>query len=804
MNTSVDPCEDFYYFANGGWAASHTLPADRGRFATFDEVADNNRKIMVRILESISQKSDKVVGDSAHDSNLRKLHDTYASCMDTVSRTSAVVLISQGTLDKFGIKPLLEQVHNVTGPFGNFDLDPLPEDLSLQDDDFRGTYNDDYVIPEAIRVPANRDTMIRDAKRRASAAHLSNEVIATTADYDIESKVKIDPKRRRRITQALAFLHSRGVDTLFQPGFEGDSGGNNSQISALLLFQSFGGLPSKEYYEEKPILDIYQSVVKGILIEVAKGSKLQQRRQLFGDDSLVQGLAADIIEGIDKEGWPWPWPGDDKDPVSDKPPSEPLESRMDKLASSVVKFEQKIARAGTDLEKLFNPTYSYNPTATKDVEKALPFIDLHEYFASFAPRKYPSEIIVTYPPYLKSITKLVAEVPDHVLSAYFVTQLSLTFGSALGPSTALRQHIRRLKEVLSGLKKGTVENRQDACLAAVDNVVGFIAGAEFVDVAFSPEAKEDGTNIIRSIVQAFHDKLPHISWMDKESYKAAQKKADALIPKVGYPLAPNTTDPDSLKRWYANVPISSTNHFNNILESSIAEVRSEWLSLGRERNRNSWEMNPQTVNAYYSPPDGEIVFPAGILQPPFYSLEWPAHLKYGAFGSVAAHELTHAFDNTGAQYDDKGLLRDWWTNSTVHEFTQRAQCLAAQYSKYFITDAEGKKHYINGNATLGENIGDSGLSQAYAAWQNAVDKKDQVLLPGLEYTPEQLFFISFARVWANLIRPAAAVSQIRTDPHSPGYWRAIGTLRNSGEFHKAFNCKKGSRMNPEHQCHIWE
>jgi len=188
--------------------------------------------------------------------------------------------------------------------------------------------------------------------------------------------------------------------------------------------------------------------------------------------------------------------------------------------------------------------------------------------------------------------------------------------------------------------------------------------------------------------------------MDETSAKAAQKKARALIPKVGYPLTPNTTDPASLARWYGRVNIKSDDFFGNVLSSSIEDELKAWSNLGMRRDRASWEMYPQTVNAYISFPDNELVFPAGILQPPFYSYEWPSHLKYGAFGAVAAHELTHAFDNSGAQYDDQGRLRDWWTNSTVKAFQERAQCVAKQYSKYYVYDEAGQKVYINGNVSF--------------------------------------------------------------------------------------------------------
>jgi endothelin-converting enzyme len=356
-------------------------------------------------------------------------------------------------------------------------------------------------------------------------------------------------------------------------------------------------------------------------------------------------------------------------------------------------------RAGADIEYLFNPHFSYNPYATEDVDAALSFLDLPAYLSTFAPRLFPTNITVTYPPYLASISKLVADTPDHVLSAYFVTQLALAFAPALGPDVNVRQDKRRLEEALQGIKKGTEENRQDVCLRWVDDLVGFIVGREFVREAFSPEAKADGEHIIRSIVSAFNDKLPHVEWMDEESSKAAQKKAEAIIPKVGYPLYPDTTKPESIQAWYSRLAIDKDDFFGNVIRAQLLENSRVWGTLGKQRNRDSWLMYPQTVNAYYSPPDGEIVFPAGILQPPFYSLHWPKYLQYGAFGAVAAHELTHAFDNTGAQYDEHGRLRDWWTNSTVEAFEERAQCIARQYSKYYVLDAEGKKAYVNGNVS---------------------------------------------------------------------------------------------------------
>ncbi|KAL1411044.1 hypothetical protein Q8F55_001991 [Vanrija albida] len=778
LNTSADPCDDFYEYAVGGWLDANTIPADRGIYGSFHAVADNNKKILTKILDSIdNNNSDK----SADASNRRKLKTVYQNCLDI------------DTLNKAGLEPFSPLAKFVVDKFADFNINPLPKADSLVDAAWwRGAYDESYTIPERLVAAAERNARLRESQRRGELRGSSSAIPASSEAIDFKPE-PVDKERRDKITAVLAFLDARSVDTLFNFEIDGDSAGNDSQIQALLFSQGFGGLPAKEYYDEAPVVDLYHSVITGVLKEIAKDQESATKRSLISD------LAGDVTQ----DGWPWPWPGDDDKGGDDDEPDETFEERIDRLAGLVVDFETKLVKAGADPEYISNPHYANNPYKSKDLDSALPFIDLPGYLSTFAPRLYPETITVTYPPYLKSISKLVAKTPDHVLSAYFVTKIALTYASALGPDVALRGHVRRLTEALQGIKKGTEENRQDVCLGWVDALVGFIAGREYVNVAFSPEAKKDGEDIINSIVTAFHDKLPHIDWMDKESATAAQKKAKAIIPKVGYPLYPDTTKPESLAAWYSRLDVKKGNFFDTVVQSSLIDNSRAWLSLGRKRNRDSWLMNPQTVNAYYSPPDGEIVFPAGILQPPFYSIHWPEYLRYAAFGAVAAHELTHAFDNQGAQYDENGLLRDWWTNSTLKAFDERAQCIARQYSKYYMLDAEGNKVYVNGNLTNGEDIADSGLQQAHAAWKAL--KLNDVGLPGLDFTPDQLFFLGFARIWATLVRPATAIARIRTDPHSPGIWRATGTLRNLPAFHEAFGCKPGTKMNPrkEDQCRLW-
>jgi endothelin-converting enzyme len=291
-------------------------------------------------------------------------------------------------------------------------------------------------------------------------------------------------------------LNVIGVGALLHFEIGGDAGGEDSQVQSLSLYQTRGGLPSKEYYEEAPILDLYQSVIKGVLIEVVSNTKTSVTPE---KRDLLDGWVQELVE-TEASGWPWPWPGDDKggEPEGDKKGKEdPLEDRMDRLAAKIVHFERELIRSGADPAYIYNPHFSYNPYPTNRVSKALPFLDIPLYLSTFAPRDFPSNITVTHPPYLKSVTRLVESTPDYVLSGYFTARLALKYSSALGPKVPLRLETRRLEEVLTGLKKGTEQVRHDVCLGWVDDIVGYIAGREFVRESFSPEAKADVEHIIK-------------------------------------------------------------------------------------------------------------------------------------------------------------------------------------------------------------------------------------------------------------------------------------------------------------------
>ncbi|KAK2467031.1 hypothetical protein APHAL10511_001289 [Amanita phalloides] len=731
LDTSQDPCESFYDFANGGWLKSHPLPADKALFGIFNALSQENKQLVRQILQSKSFPSSFT---TSHDEEiLRKLRDFYASCL------------SEEQLNDIGAVPLVQLVRTVRQLYRNKDQDFL-------------------------------------------------------SDHNMKEK---------GLTAAVAYLHSRGVAALFSFDVEGDVGEDPNDMTLWFASPSLG-LDSKEYYEEDTIREIYTDVAERLLLTLAEeDDKLQNN----GGDLTVQNAGNNV--------WPpWPWPpwdedgGDDDDDDDDggggggKPVNWTEKAR--KLARGAVKFERQIAQASLDLEVLIqNPIATYNPVHISNLTKSIPQIDFRSYFAAFAVRHYPDKVILTHPSYSESLTNILNETPSEMIEAYLIVQAALHLSPYLGVDTEAWRAQRRLVEVLTGIKKGAVGDRAEYCVGQVEERLGFAAGRYFVNETFGGASREKGTKVIKDIVKAFKNSLPNIDWMDEKSATAAAEKATEVQIKVGYPLSPDTRDAKAIARYYGQVHVDRYNFFENILQAIMSDESKKWQQLGKRRDRDAWEMYPTTVNAYYNPPANEIVFPAGILQPPFFAKNWPSYLSYGAFGHVAAHELTHAFDSAGRLYNQHGKLEEWWTEATSKGFKVKQDCIVKQFSEYTIDDGKGGKIHVNGNLTSGENIGDTGLIQAYRAWkaeyEESYEAGNEYLLPGLNYTREQLFFISFARIWARNMKPEEAVRRIRTDPHSPTRYRVEGTVSNIPEFASAFECAENAKLNPprEKQCIFW-
>ncbi|KAL4074557.1 hypothetical protein V8B97DRAFT_2022777 [Scleroderma yunnanense] len=707
IDTSQDPCENFYDFANGGWIASHPIPGDKGSISAFSTLSEKNWQVIQKVLEDDVDLYD----DSWDTQLLQKLRLLYASCMD------------EAKLDYLGQAPLQRFVNNIRRIYRGKDTDFV------------------HTIP------------------------------------------------RSGLSNALGYMHSRGVDALFEFYVDGDAGVDPNAMT-LWFSQASLGLPAKEYYKEQGILSIYQDVIERLLVSLRDDDVINS---VDVNHSLPIVLQAEEPEDGERVWPPWPWPPwdeeeDDSDNDEDRRPRYDPFFKARALAQQVVRFEAEIAEATLDLDKLEqDPFGTYNPTGINTLKSALPQINFPDYFATFTPRFFPSRVIITYKPYPSSLSEILKRTHPDVIEAYLVVRAALEYAPNLGTTTEAWKAVRQLREHLDGLRPGAIGERSEFCIRKVESAMGFATGRYFVNETFPGNSRAKSSEIISNIVYAFERSLERIEWMDGESARKAEEKAEAIRKKVGFPLSPDTRDPRSLVSYYTLVKVHVDTFFENMLSAAASDVYKMWQKLGKPRNLDEWEMTPATVNAYYNPTGNEIVFPAGILQPPFFSHEWPGYLSYGSFGMVAAHELTHAFDSAGRLYNQQGKLEEWWTRQTSDAYQIRQDCIIKQYSMYTIDDGKGGVIHVN-------NIGDSGLIQAYRAWkaqyEDSYDAGREYLLPGLKYTREQLFFISFARTWAMNNRPADAVQRIRSDPHSPNRYRTEGTVYNIPEFAQAFKCSK--------------
>ena len=329
--------------------------------------------------------------------------------------------------------------------------------------------------------------------------------------------------------------------------------------------------------------------------------------------------------------------------------------------------------------------------------------------------------------------------------------------------------------------------------------LGWILSHFFIRHAFTQEAKLAGENIVSNVKDALKKRLRE-SWMEDAVMRQAVQKLENMGMKIGYPTkSPNVEDPAAIKDMYKNVPVSAWSFFNNTLRMRQLVVGNRWLALGKPMDRDLWMGSLPTVDAHYDPSRNEIVIPAGIMRFPLFSIDLPAYVSYGALGSLAGHEIGHAFDSEGRRYDQNGNYTDWWTEPTVAEFERRARCYIDQYSRFSIPGLDGKPVFVNGLQTLAENIADAtGLAAAFEAWKLTRGISDPDL-PGLEFfSHEQLFFLSYANFWCGKSRTEAAVTRIRTDPHAPNWARILGTVANSRGFRESFRCRERDPA-----CQIW-
>ncbi|XP_073958611.1 M13 family metallopeptidase neprilysin 3 isoform X3 [Choristoneura fumiferana] len=473
--------------------------------------------------------------------------------------------------------------------------------------------------------------------------------------------------------------------------------------------------------------------------------------------------------------------------------------------SKVIQFETDLAGITTPSEDRRDEEGLYNPYKIKQWQKEANFLNWTVFFNdafSLVGRKITEEdrIVVYAPEYFRNLTKVVRKYTKNdenkkILKNYLIWQVSRSLSTYL--SKAFRDATKILRKALYG-SEGTEESWR-YCVTDTNNAIGFAVGAMFVREVFHGEAKTQGEFMIDNIRNAFKNNLKNLDWMDSETMMAAEVKADAITDMIGFP--DYILQKDELDKQYQELIVKPNKYFENNINFNLFSLKNDLKKLDQPVNKTKWGMTPSTVNAYYTPTKNQIVFPAGMLQLPFYDGDNPKSVNYGAMGVVMGHELTHAFDDQGREYDRFGNLNQWWNNATISRFKKRAECIQKQYSDYTM---EGQ--HLNGKQTLGENIADNGgLKASFHAYvdYSRTEAKENVTLPGLKYNHRQLFFISFAQVWCSAMTKEATKMQIEKDDHTVAKYRVIGPISNLKEFSEEFHCPVGSKMNPKHKCEVW-
>ncbi len=459
-----------------------------------------------------------------------------------------------------------------------------------------------------------------------------------------------------------------------------------------------------------------------------------------------------------------------------------------KQASDIMRIETALAKGSLDITSRRDPKLLVHRMSVAQLAGEWHAFSFKDYFQAVQAPPFVT-LNVSVPSFQKSLNEVLATEPLADLKAY----LAWHFASAsarLLTHAFVDENFDFYSRTLTGASE--LRPRWKRCVSGVDDELGEALGRLFVERTNAQEGKARTLQIVAAIEEEMKRDINSLTWMSPVTKKRAQVKLDAVTRKIGYP-----------DRWrdYSPVKIAGGDYFGNWYRANQFESRRDLAKIGQPVDRGEWEMTPPTVNAYYSPNENNINFPAGILRPPFYSNEARDTVNYGAVGSVIGHELTHGFDDEGRQFDAGGNLKDWWLKTDRDRFVKLADCFVNQYGGYSpVPGAE-----MNGRLTLGENTADNGgIRLAYLALLDDLATKS-ISLPDKQdgYTQSQQFFLGFAQVWCENQRPEAARLQVETDPHAAPKFRVDGTVSNMPEFSQAFSCKAGDKMFPVRACRVW-
>jgi len=457
-------------------------------------------------------------------------------------------------------------------------------------------------------------------------------------------------------------------------------------------------------------------------------------------------------------------------------------------AAAIIQLETALAKVQWSKVELRDPVKTYKKIELDKLNALTPDYSMTTYLKELGVDGKITYVTVSQPSYFKGLAKVIQKTPLATWKSYFKWH-ALSTNAPLLPANFADEYFAFNSTTLRGVPQQEV--RWKLAIRMMNKDLGEALGKRYVANYLPPEYKTRMEKLVCNLLTAYKHSINQLDWMSPATKKEAQKKLATFMPKIGYP-----------DKWrdYSALKIKKDDLIGNSLRANEFKTEYDINKLGKPIDRTEWHMTPQTVNAYYNPEMNEIVFPAAILQSPFFNAKADDAVNYGAIGAVIGHEISHGFDDEGSQYDEKGNLRDWWTKQDHNNFAKKAAALVKQYSAF--SPLPG--YFVNGELTLGENIADnSGLAIAYKAYQISLHGKPAPVIDG--FTGEQRFYIGFAQIWQNKSRDAATLVLLKTDPHSPAEFRANGTVQNQPEFYEAFDVKKGDKMYlaPKDRVIIW-
>ena len=445
-------------------------------------------------------------------------------------------------------------------------------------------------------------------------------------------------------------------------------------------------------------------------------------------------------------------------------------------AQAVMKLETALAKGSKTRVELRDPVANYHKMSQEDLQKLTPRFDWKAYFAVLGLAQ-PGAVDVGQPEFFQAFDVELGKTTIADWQTYLRWHLIHAAAPYLN-AAIVNENFDFYGKKLTGRQQ--LRDRWKRVLDTVDGSIGEALGQLYVAECFPPESKARMMRLVSNLRAALRERLQTLEWMDVPTRAAALKKLDAFGVKIGYP-----------DKWidYSKLTVDRGPYVLNVLRADEFNVQRDLAKIGKPVDRTEWDMTPPTVNAYYNPNMNEIVFPAGILQPPFFDAKADDAVNYGGIGAVIGHEMTHGFDDEGRQFDPQGNLADWWTPESTARFKERTQAIIKQFNGYVAID----DLHVNGELTQGENIADlGGVKLAYAALQKALAGQPRAAIDG--YTPEQRFFLSWATVWHESVRPETERLLVNTDPHSPPKFRINGPLSNLQEFATAFDVSEGVPM----------